>query len=228
MTSYGRQHTMSALIITGNGNGLGGYAIGKAGLKHHIRAIVNGMKMASRKLVYVELLENRTIYQDFYAECRGTRIFAQRRPKGFGVVAHPRLTKICEVILSVLGNFSNVVPCWLSFMSLLQIFKLLCLFIGYHSYQKKNHSVRMWRFFFLLYGKHFKANSFQVLGIKDLECKVVGSTRNYIALTHAFFIGEFIIALIGNCKIFFHIILLNLKKEKRRVTLRGVLCNSYL
>ncbi|CAG9534314.1 unnamed protein product [Cercopithifilaria johnstoni] len=124
MTSYGRQHTMSALIITGNGNGLGGYAIGKAGLKHHIRAVVNGMKMASRKLVYVELLENRTIYQDFYAECRGTRIFAQRRPKGFGVVAHPRIMKICEVI-----------------------------------------------------------------GIKDLECKVVGSTRNYIALTHAFFVG---------------------------------------
>uniref|UniRef100_A0A8R1TZJ2 Small ribosomal subunit protein uS5m n=2 Tax=Onchocerca TaxID=6281 RepID=A0A8R1TZJ2_ONCVO len=124
MTSYGRQHTMSALIITGNGNGLGGYAIGKAGLKHHIRAIVNGMKMASRKLVYVELLENRTIYQDFYAECRGTRIFAQRRPKDFGIVAHPRLVKICEV-----------------------------------------------------------------LGIKDLECKVMGSTRNYIALTHAFFIG---------------------------------------
>ncbi|EJD74977.1 hypothetical protein LOAG_17794 [Loa loa] len=124
MTSYGRQHTMSALIVTGNGNGLGGYAIGKAGLKHHIRAVVDGMKMASRKLVYVELLENRTIYQDFYAECRGTRIFAQRRPKDFGVVAHPRLMKICEV-----------------------------------------------------------------LGIKDLECKVVGSTRNYIALTHAFFIG---------------------------------------
>lgn len=99
MTSYGRQHTMSALIVTGNGNGLGGYAIGKAGLKHHIRAVVNGMKMASRKLVYVELLENRTIYQDFYAECRGSRIFAQRRPKGFGVIAHPRIMKICEVTL---------------------------------------------------------------------------------------------------------------------------------
>lgn len=124
MTTFGRKHTMSALIVTGNGKGLGGYAVGKAGLKHHIRALVNGMKMASRKLVFVELLEGRTIYQDFYAECRGTRIFAQRRPKGFGVVAHPRLAKICEV-----------------------------------------------------------------LGIKDLECKVVGSTRNYIALTHAFFIG---------------------------------------
>ncbi|VDN37570.1 unnamed protein product, partial [Gongylonema pulchrum] len=30
--------------------------------------------------------------------------------------------------------------------------------------------------------------AFQVLGIKDLECKVVGSTKNYIALTHAFFV----------------------------------------
>lgn len=104
MTTFGRKHTMSALIVTGNGKGLGGYAVGKAGLKHHIRALVNGMKMASRKLVFVELLEGRTIYQDFYAECRGTRIFAQRRPKGFGVVAHPRLAKICEVITGFLEN----------------------------------------------------------------------------------------------------------------------------
>lgn len=119
MTSYGRRHTMSALIVIGNGNGLGGYALGKAGLKHYIRSVVNGMKMASRKLVYVELLENRTIYQDFYAECRGTRIFAQRRPKDFGVVAHPRITKICEVMLSILEKIFCIILFLLSFTELI-------------------------------------------------------------------------------------------------------------
>ncbi|MFH4977782.1 hypothetical protein AB6A40_004491 [Gnathostoma spinigerum] len=121
---FGRVHTMSALVITGNGHGLAGYAVGKAPIHHTNNAILNAMKMASRKLFFVELLENRTIFQDFYAECRNTRVFAQRREKGYGLVCHSRLMKICEVI-----------------------------------------------------------------GIKDIYVKVEGSTKNYLALTHAFITG---------------------------------------
>ncbi|KJH52375.1 ribosomal protein S5 domain protein [Dictyocaulus viviparus] len=121
---FGRVYTMAALVITGNGEGLAGYAVGKAPLHRTTAAILKGMNMAARKLFYVELLENRTIYQDFYAECRNTRVFAQRRPKGFGLVCHPRLMKICEAI-----------------------------------------------------------------GIKDIYVKVEGSTKNYLALTHAFITG---------------------------------------
>lgn len=121
---FGRVHTMSALVVTGNGRGLAGYAVGKAPIHRTHNAIVNAMRMASRKLFYVELLEGRTIYQDFYAECRNTRIFAQRRAAGYGLICHPRLQKICEVV-----------------------------------------------------------------GIKDIYVKVEGSTKNYLALTHAFMTG---------------------------------------
>ncbi|KIH54847.1 ribosomal protein S5 domain protein [Ancylostoma duodenale] len=121
---FGRVHTMAALVITGNGKGLAGYAVGKAPLHRTTTAIVNGMNMAARKLFFVDLLEGRTIYQDFYAECRNTRVFAQRRPRGFGLTCHPRLIKICEAI-----------------------------------------------------------------GIKDIYVKVEGSTKNYLALTHAFVTG---------------------------------------
>ncbi|CEF69078.1 28S ribosomal protein S5, mitochondrial [Strongyloides ratti] len=120
----GRLISMKALVFVGNGKGLGGYAVGKAPISRTFQSIVNGMKMASRRLFYVELLENRTIYQDFYAECRNTKVFAQRRPPGFGLTCHPRLQKICEAI-----------------------------------------------------------------GIKDIYVKVEGSTKNYIALTHAFITG---------------------------------------
>ena len=96
-TVFGRVHPMSALVITGNGKGLAGYAVGKAPIHRTTTAIINGMNMAARKLFFVELLEDRTIYQDFYAECRNTRVFAQRRPAGFGLLCHPRLKKICEV-----------------------------------------------------------------------------------------------------------------------------------
>jgi ribosomal protein S5 len=88
---------MNVLLITGNGRGLAGYAVGKAPLHRTNNAIIKAMNMAGRKLFYVELLEGRTIYHDFYAECRNTRIFAQRRPEGFGLHCHPRLIKICEV-----------------------------------------------------------------------------------------------------------------------------------
>ncbi|GMT09520.1 hypothetical protein PFISCL1PPCAC_817, partial [Pristionchus fissidentatus] len=121
---FGRVHTMSTLVFTGNGKGLAGYAVGKAPLHRTSTAIVNAMKTASRKLFYVQLHEDRTIYQDFYAECRNTRVFAQRRPAGFGLTCHPRLQKICEAI-----------------------------------------------------------------GIKDIYVKVEGSTKNYLALTHAFITG---------------------------------------
>ncbi|TKR70086.1 hypothetical protein L596_022154 [Steinernema carpocapsae] len=121
---FGRVHTMSALVVTGNGCGVGGYAVGKAPIHQTNKAIVNAMNQAARKLFFVELLEGRTIYQDFYAECRNTRVFAQRRPEGFGLSCHPRLQKICEAI-----------------------------------------------------------------GIKDIYVKVEGSTKNYLALTHAFVTG---------------------------------------
>lgn len=98
--SLGRTFSVAALIIVGNGEGLAGYAVGKAPLFRTLRAILSGMKMASRKLFYVELFEGRTIYQDFYAECRNTRVFAQRRPAGYGLFCHPRLQKICEVVLT--------------------------------------------------------------------------------------------------------------------------------
>ncbi|CAI5451849.1 unnamed protein product [Caenorhabditis angaria] len=121
---FGRVHTMSALVVTGNGKGLAGYAVGKAPIHRTTTAIIHGMNMASRKLFFVELHEGRTIYQDFYAECRNTRVFAQRRPPGYGLTCHPRLIKICEAI-----------------------------------------------------------------GIKDIYVKVEGSTKNYLALTHAFVTG---------------------------------------
>lgn len=135
---FGRVHTMSALVFVGNGQGLGGYAVGKAGLHRTMNAIIDGMNTAARKLFFVELLEGRTIYQDFYAECRNTRIFAQRRPKGFGLHCHPRLIKICEV------------------------------------------TDQKWM---------LSATPIQAIGIKDIYCKVEGSTRNYLALTHAFITG---------------------------------------
>ncbi|CAK5116872.1 unnamed protein product [Meloidogyne enterolobii] len=50
------------------------------------KAVANAIKIASRKLFYIERFEDRTIYQDFFGEFRSTRVFAQRREPGYGLL----------------------------------------------------------------------------------------------------------------------------------------------
>ncbi|XP_003380849.1 Sel1 repeat family protein [Trichinella spiralis] len=38
------------------------------------------------------------VYQDFWAECRSTQIFAQRMPEGYGLRCHRALKSICELV----------------------------------------------------------------------------------------------------------------------------------
>jgi len=75
-----------------------GYAVGKAPADKSKMSVAKGMHMATKRLIYIQLFEDRTIYHDFYAECRSTRVFAQPRPDGYGLYCHPRLIKICEII----------------------------------------------------------------------------------------------------------------------------------
>ena len=37
-------------------------------------------------------------FQDFFGQCNHTRVYAFRKPPGFGLVCHPRLKKICELL----------------------------------------------------------------------------------------------------------------------------------
>lgn len=60
---FGRVYTMFALTIIGNGKGLAGFGVGRAPMFKSNLAIVASMRHASRNLFYVELFENRTIFQ---------------------------------------------------------------------------------------------------------------------------------------------------------------------
>ncbi|KAI1720620.1 30S ribosomal protein S5 [Ditylenchus destructor] len=95
---YGRTFRMQAFSITGNGKGIAGFGAGHAGQFKTNEAIIKSIRNASKRLFHVNLLENRTLYQDFFAECRNVRVFAQRVPEGYGIVAHPRLHKLCELL----------------------------------------------------------------------------------------------------------------------------------
>ncbi|KRX65202.1 Protein sel-1 -like protein 1 [Trichinella sp. T9] len=76
----GQVKRISLLAVVGNGNGLA------------------ASNMAAKRLRYIERFDNHTIYQDFWAECRSTQIFAQRMPEGYGLRCHRALKSICELV----------------------------------------------------------------------------------------------------------------------------------
>ncbi|CDW53391.1 Sel1l protein, variant, partial [Trichuris trichiura] len=87
---------ISLLAVVGNGNGLAGFAFAKhTDSKLALRKASN---MAAKRLKYVERLQDHTIYQDFWAECRSTQLFVQRMPEGYGLRCHRALRAICQLV----------------------------------------------------------------------------------------------------------------------------------
>ncbi|KPM03400.1 28S ribosomal protein S5, mitochondrial-like protein, partial [Sarcoptes scabiei] len=94
--NFGRSKKFSVLAVTGNGNGLVGYAVSRS---QDVRsAIKNAKNSAGQRLFTVELNENRTILHDFYSRFGGTKVFVERKPPGYGLMAHRCIRSICDVI----------------------------------------------------------------------------------------------------------------------------------
>lgn len=92
----GRTKRMHALVVTGNGNGLGGFsvALGKDG-----RAVVrHARNRAAQSLLYIPRWENHTVMHDFFSRYHFTTVFVQRKPKGYGIRAHRIIRAICEMV----------------------------------------------------------------------------------------------------------------------------------
>lgn len=93
--TFGRVRRMQALVVTGNRNGLAGFAtaIGKDS-----RAVVrHARNRASQALVQIPRGDDHTVLHDFFSRYYFTTVFVQRRPKGYGLVAHRVIKAICEM-----------------------------------------------------------------------------------------------------------------------------------
>lgn len=90
----GRTKRVQALVVTGNGNGLAGFstAIGK-----ETRAVVrHARNRAGQALVSIPRWDNHTIMHSFFSRYYYTTIFVERKPRGYGIVAHRIIRAICE------------------------------------------------------------------------------------------------------------------------------------
>lgn len=77
--TVGRLHSSQALVVTGNGRGTVGYAAAKAAMMRPMLAVIRAMQMAAKRLFYVQLLEERTIYQVLFVN----------RHSGLTIIAGP-------------------------------------------------------------------------------------------------------------------------------------------
>ncbi|XP_034662847.1 LOW QUALITY PROTEIN: 28S ribosomal protein S5, mitochondrial [Drosophila subobscura] len=94
--NMGRKRRYSVLSVTGNGNGLAGFATVKA---PEVRTALRKSKnRAGQKLINISLCENRTIYHDFFTGFGKTKIYCFKKPEGHGLICHRAIQTICKVI----------------------------------------------------------------------------------------------------------------------------------
>ena len=84
VTKGGRTFTFAAIVVVGNGNGIIGWGLGKAG--EVTAAIAKGVEAAKKNLVKVPVL-NGTVPHEQEAKFGGAEVFIKPASTGTGVVA---------------------------------------------------------------------------------------------------------------------------------------------
>jgi small subunit ribosomal protein S5 len=94
--NLGRKRRLSCFVVCGNGNGLAGFALGKA--VETKAAVRKAKNRAAQKLMHIELSNNHTVLHDFFCQFGATKIYVQKKPEGYGLVCHRAIKTICHVL----------------------------------------------------------------------------------------------------------------------------------
>jgi small subunit ribosomal protein S5 len=95
-SKLGKKKTLSCFVVTGNGEGIFGFGYAKGSTS--MGAIRRAKLKASKNLLYINLYENRTLFHNFYEEYYLTKLYAEKEPKGYGLVCCRAVKKICQLI----------------------------------------------------------------------------------------------------------------------------------
>ncbi|KAI8337632.1 ribosomal protein S5, C-terminal domain-containing protein [Chlamydoabsidia padenii] len=96
MNGKGKQPSMYALVVVGNGNGLAGYGEGKD--EEASRAVRKATNRAIKNLRYFDRYDNRTVSMDITHKFHATKLYLRSRPPGFGCRANHYVHEICRCI----------------------------------------------------------------------------------------------------------------------------------
>lgn len=93
--NLGRFRRHSCLVVTGNGNGMVGFAMGKS--TDPRSAIRKAKNRAAQSLINIQLCDNRTVFHDFFTQFGDTKIYVSKKPPGYGIKTHRVIKTICEL-----------------------------------------------------------------------------------------------------------------------------------
>ncbi|ORX51329.1 hypothetical protein DM01DRAFT_1307791, partial [Hesseltinella vesiculosa] len=96
MNGKGKQPSMYALVVVGNGKGLAGYGEGKD--EEVSRAVRKATNRAIKNLRYFDRYDNRTLAADITHKFHATKLYLRSRPPGFGCRANHYIHEICRCI----------------------------------------------------------------------------------------------------------------------------------
>lgn len=95
VTKGGRTFTFAAIVVVGNGNGIIGWGLGKAG--EVTAAIAKGVEAAKKNLVEIPVL-NGTVPHEEAAKFGGAEVFIKPASTGTGVVAGGAMRAVFESV----------------------------------------------------------------------------------------------------------------------------------
>src|SRR5210317_2349087 len=84
VTKGGRTFSFNAIVVVGDGNGIVGHGLGKAG--EVVDSIQKGIEDAKKNLIKVPII-NSTIPHEQYGKYSGGRVFIKPASHGTGVIA---------------------------------------------------------------------------------------------------------------------------------------------
>ncbi|KAL0116124.1 hypothetical protein PUN28_011174 [Cardiocondyla obscurior] len=94
--NLGRKSRQSIFVVTGNGNGLAGFGLGKApAMKTALKIAKN---RAGQRLMYIPRYKEHTVLHDFFTQFGTTQLFIKKMHEGYGLVCHRAIAVCCKAI----------------------------------------------------------------------------------------------------------------------------------
>lgn len=94
--NLGRKRRLSCMVVTGNGNGLAGFGVGKSIERPAV--LRKAKNRAGQKMIHVDLCNGHTLHHDTFSQFGKTKIFIKQMPEGSGLVCHRAIATICTVL----------------------------------------------------------------------------------------------------------------------------------